>query len=231
MKEYLSFGAGVNSTALMLLLLDEGREFESVYVDPGTEWPETYEFLDYLKGEGFEFTWIKPVVGGENNLYDYLFKYRILPSVFIRCCTAKFKTGPFYKYAENPSLVYIGYDWGEHRYRHLSDKKGIKYKFPLIEKRITRAGCKKIIKEHGLRVPPKSGCWLCPFQNAKGFKRLRDKHPILFKMGMTLEEVNPRGFTILRNTSLRGLWQEEKLTDFPGFATPIAESTNNRGQE
>lgn len=219
MKEYLSFGAGVNSTALMLLLLDEGREFEVVYVDPGTDWPETYDYLDYLQDEGFEFTWVKPIVGGENNLYDYLLKYRILPSVFVRCCTAKFKTEPFYNYIEIPSLVYIGYDWGEHRYRHLSDKEGIKYKFPLIEKRISREGCKQIIREHGLLVPPKSGCWLCPFQNEKGFKRLRDKYPTLFKMAMYLEEINPRKFTILRKTSLAGLYQDEKLTDFPGFTT------------
>lgn len=32
MKNYLSFGGGVNSVAMMLLLLDEGVEFEAVYV-------------------------------------------------------------------------------------------------------------------------------------------------------------------------------------------------------
>jgi tRNA U34 2-thiouridine synthase MnmA/TrmU len=33
MRNYLSFGGGVNSVAMMLLLLDEGIEFEAVYVN------------------------------------------------------------------------------------------------------------------------------------------------------------------------------------------------------
>jgi len=40
MKNYLSHGMGVNSTALMLLLADEGIEFESVFVYHGGDYPE-----------------------------------------------------------------------------------------------------------------------------------------------------------------------------------------------
>ena len=109
---YLSFGAGVNSTALYLLLEDLGIDFEAVFVDTGTEWPETYDYLEYFQDEGFSFTWLKPLVGGENNLYDYLLKYKIIPSRWRRLCTPKFKTDPFYKYIQYPSTVYIGYDYG-----------------------------------------------------------------------------------------------------------------------
>ena len=214
MKNYLSFGAGVNSTALMLLLLDEDIEFEAVYVDPGTEKPETYDYLEYLQGQGYKFTWIKPVVEGENNLYDYLMKWKILPSVFVRCCTAKFKTGPFYDYIDTPGVVYIGYDFGERRYRHLSDKEGIDYKFPLIKRMITRDGCKKVIREHDLKVPIKSGCWLCPFQNKQSWIRIRNKWPTLFRMAMSLEDANPRGFTIMKDGPLSRFWQDNKLTDY-----------------
>ena len=49
MKEYLSFGGGVNSTALMLLLLDEGIEFESVFVNHGGDYPETYEYVTCVR--------------------------------------------------------------------------------------------------------------------------------------------------------------------------------------
>lgn len=216
MKEYLSFGGGVNSTALMLLLLDEGIEFEAVYVDPGTEKPETYDYLEYLQGQGYKFTWIKPVVEGENNLYDYLMKWKILPSVFVRCCTAKFKTGPFYDYIDTPSVVYIGYDFGERRYRHLSDKDGIEYKFTLIKRMITRDGCKQIIKEHGLEIPIKSGCWLCPFQNKTSWLNLRNSWPTLYRMAMMLEDENPRGFTIMKDGPLSRFWQDNKLTDYLG---------------
>ena len=213
-KEYLSFGAGVNSTALMLLLLDQDIEFEAVYVDPGTEWPETYDYLNYLKSLGYEFTWLKPWVEGENNLYDYLVKWKILPSVFVRCCTAKFKTGPFYEYIETPATVYIGYDFGESTRRHVKKIDQVAYKFPLIEKGITRERCKDIIKDHKLKVPRKSGCWFCPFQGLNGFMRLRNKYPTLYQMVMHLEETNPKGFTILKNKPLSGYWQDNKLLDY-----------------
>jgi len=75
-KEYLSFGAGVNSVALLLLLQDQGREFESVFSDHRCEYPETYEYLDYLKDLGFEITRLDPKVswkGKWNSLYDYFF--------------------------------------------------------------------------------------------------------------------------------------------------------------
>jgi len=49
MKKYLSHGMGVNSTALMLLLEDEGIEFESVFIDHGGDYPETYEYVNYQK--------------------------------------------------------------------------------------------------------------------------------------------------------------------------------------
>jgi len=216
MKEYLSFGGGVNSTALMLLLLDQEVEFEPVFVDTGCEWPETYQFLEYLKIGGYKFTWLKPVVGGTTSLYDYLLKYRILPSIFVRCCTSKFKTEPFYKYVENPSIVYIGYDYGERKRRYLKNKKGIVYKMPLITQRLTRRGCVNIIKEHGLRVPPKSGCWFCPFQDVKGFKRLRNLHPELYQKAIELEEANPRNFTILKGRKLSSLFQSSTLIDWVG---------------
>lgn len=40
-KRYLSYGGGVNSTALLLLMHDEGLDFEAVFVDHGTDYPQT----------------------------------------------------------------------------------------------------------------------------------------------------------------------------------------------
>jgi len=45
-QAYLSHGMGVNSTALMLLLEDQGVEFESIFVNHGGDFPETYEYLE-----------------------------------------------------------------------------------------------------------------------------------------------------------------------------------------
>ena len=53
MKQYLSFGGGINSTALLLLLTDRGEEFETIFVNHDGDYPETYEYVDYLREHGF----------------------------------------------------------------------------------------------------------------------------------------------------------------------------------
>ena len=212
--KYLSFGAGVNSTALMLLLLDEGVEFEAVFCDTGCEWPETYEHLHRMEEEGYEFTWLRPEVSGTRTLYDYLVKYKIIPSWGTRFCTGKWKRVPFDRYVERPCTAYIGYDHGERRRRHLPDRKGIHFEYPLIERLITRQGCEQIIRDHGLPVPPRSGCWLCPFQALVTWKHLRDTYPDLFRKAVALEDSNPRGFTFRKGMRLSSILQDTTLDDF-----------------
>jgi len=212
--KYISFGAGVNSTALYLLLEDLSIDFEAVFVDTGTEWPETYKYLEYFRNEGYTFTWLKPWVQDTNNLYDYLLKYTTIPSMWMRMCTSNFKIRPFYKYIEHPATVYIGYDYGEYGRRHLRDRRDITYLYPLASHQLTRQGCKTLIKEHGLRVPPKSGCWFCPFQSKHEWRRLEREYPCLFNMAVTLERLNPRGFTFIKGVHLENLTPNTKIDDF-----------------
>lgn len=216
MKRYLSLGAGVNSTALMLLLLDEGIEFETIFIDSGVEKPETYEYLDLLDQKGYEITTIIPSVEGFNNLYDYCWHWKIIPLRRYRICTSKFKTRPASKYVEKPCVIMLGYDINE-RKRKVRDRKKIKYSSPLIDRHITRQMCKKIIRDHGLPVPVKSGCWFCPFQSKKEWKKLRDIHPELFKKAMALEQnAQSRDPTkhLYRKKSLSAIFQENTLNKY-----------------
>ena len=59
--------------------------------------------------------------------------------------------------------------------------------------KINRRGCKKIIKDFGLKVPVKSGCFFCPFTKMTNWKRLQLRHPDLFQKAIELEE-NGRKF-------------------------------------
>lgn len=45
MRIYLSNGMGVNSIAMMLLLLEKEWKFEAIYVDHGCDWPETRQYM------------------------------------------------------------------------------------------------------------------------------------------------------------------------------------------
>ncbi|MFH0887525.1 MAG: hypothetical protein V1843_05085 [bacterium] len=193
MKNYLSFGGGVNSVATMLLLLDEGIEFEAVYVWM-PDWPETHEYLMMLEDKGYPITILLPIVTMRkkriSNLYDYAWGNRMFPQRKPRWCTSKFKLDTFYNYAQTPCFVMMGIDISESHRATLSSINGVENRYPLIEREIDRNKCKEIIKAHGLSVPIKSGCIICPYQRVAQFKELRRKHPDLFCKVVELEKRN-----------------------------------------
>jgi len=195
MKNYLSFGGGVNSVALHLMLLDQKVEFESVFVDHGTDWPETYEYLKmfqkWLKKNGHDqITVLNTGYQGEKNLYDYSYVHKMVPSQMVRWCSNRFKVQVVNKYLEKPCFQMIGFDVGEAHRASINIEEGIENRYPLIEAEINRAGCKKIIKDHGLPVPIKSGCFICPYQRVGQWKELRRTHPDLFCKAEKLEKRN-----------------------------------------
>ena len=195
MRKYLSFGGGVNSVAMMLMLLDQGDEFEAIFVDHETDYPQTYEYFNmfqsWLVKRGHEkITVLKPKEKDMSNLYDYFYSYSMVPSGFHRICTAKFKVKPIHEYIEKPCFMLIGIDWGEAKRAKISTEKGVENRYPLIENEIDRQGCKDIIAAHNLPIPIKSGCYICPFQKRQQWIELRRNNPELFCKAQQLEERN-----------------------------------------
>ena len=193
MKNYLSFGGGVNSVAMMLYLLDEGWDFEAVFVNHGTDWPETYEYLDmfqeWLKDNGHKpITVLKPEVTGFWNLYDYCWHYRIVPNSLYRWCTDKFKVRVMKGYYKVPCFALIGFDMDESHRAKLKPVDGHENRFPLLEAEMNRNDCKEYIRKKGLSMPRKSGCYICPFMKVGNWKELRMRHPGLFCKAVELEK-------------------------------------------
>jgi hypothetical protein len=179
MRQYLSYGGGVNSTAMMLLIHDEGQEFESIYVDHGGDWPETREYVAMM-ADRYPITILKPNVQGYDSLPEYLTKYNMIPSRVIRWCTSRFKVKVINEYIKKPCFSLIGISTDEAHRAKLQTEKGIENRFPLLERDIDRNGCLEIIKAHGLPEPIKSGCYFCPFQRVGQWRKLRREHPDLF---------------------------------------------------
>ncbi len=195
MKKYLSFGGGVNSVAMMLMLLDQKDDFEAIFVDHGTDWPETYEYLEMFQGwlvkHGHKLiTVLKPAVEGYGNLYEYFYRYKMVPMFMYRICTDKFKVRVVHKYVEKPCFMMIGFDTDEQKRAKISIADGIENRFPLLENEISREGCKQIIADHGLPIPMKSGCYICPYQKKTQWVELRKKHPGLFCKATSMEKRN-----------------------------------------
>src|SRR5437867_1399854 len=96
----LSYGGGVNSFALLLLLLKRRKPLDEViFADTGAEVPETYRHLKLAKKiverHEIPFTVVKSQNG---SLYDTCRRRKVIPSVFWRWSTRDYKITPIYSY-------------------------------------------------------------------------------------------------------------------------------------
>jgi len=182
MKNYLSFGAGVNSVAAYFL----GGFDEAIFCDTGSEYPETYDYIDKFIGK-YPLTVITPDYG---NLYEYSWKHRMVPATWPRWCSVHFKIKPFAKHVKKPAFKLLAFATNEAQRAKISVDGDIEHRFPLLEHEISRDGCKDIIKQAGLPVPHRSKCYFCPFQTIGEWKELRMDHPDLFCKAEQLEARN-----------------------------------------
>lgn len=61
--------------------------------------------------------------------------------------------------------------------------------YPLLDLRLSRVDCMRIITAAGLPVPPKSSCWFCPFHRPDTWAQMRRDRPALFDRAADLEEL------------------------------------------
>ena len=204
-RPVLSYGGGVNSTALAILAVNEGWRGPIVFSDTGTEWPDTTCFMDM-----FERDWLAPRglrierIGAEwrhkgwhEHLIEYCERARVVPMGMRRWCTIEYKIKPLEAWCaarglSNDSDVMIGIAADESG-RMMSACR------PLVDRYIDRKGCVRIIQSEGLSVPRKSGCYICPFQRDSQWRELWTRHPDLFTRAERMEENARR-----RRTNRRG---------------------------
>jgi len=197
MINIISFGAGQNSTAMIIKMYnDEIQIDEIIYSEVGNEMPETYmflkEFKKWCKTKGLLFTEVKSKLG---TIRDYYETKKIIPYRMFRHCTHKFKVIPINKYIRDKYglkteiNMFMGIASDEkHRRDKIRGRKQFTFKFPLVEWDIDRQGCIDIIKKEGLSVPVKSGCYFCPFQSKSSWKDLYKKHQELYEDSIKFEK-------------------------------------------
>jgi len=195
MSEMISFGAGVNSVAMTIMLVNDGWRGPIVFADTGSEWPETYCYMRvfdvWLKPRGLEITRLMPGSQWHQperdcSLEEYCERWSILPLLATRWCSVRWKREPVHAWAEahgyDVQLLGICAD----EPRRVRDTPGIRY--PLYEEGITRRECQRIIGQEGLDIPLKSGCFFCPGQALADWRRLYHGHPDLYERAARLED-------------------------------------------
>jgi len=63
-----------------------------------------------------------------------------------------------------------------------------KMEHPLIDLKINRNTCHRIISKAGLPTPPKSSCYFCPFTKRNEWLRMRAYNPALFRRAVLVEQ-------------------------------------------
>ncbi len=121
MDKILSFGGGLQTTALAILLAERKLQVDAVvFSDTGAEKPETWYYIEnYIKplfaSIGLEFITVKH---HRETLYENCWRLNIVPSIKWRWCTDKWKVRPILKYTKK-AVQAIGFSLDE---RHRAEK-------------------------------------------------------------------------------------------------------------
>jgi len=229
--EYISYGGGSPSLALVILNIKgeikpiTGRDKvdEIVFADTGWERSDiisqTHEIKKYVEGNGFKFSVVQSKYGPlEDYLYNNLTKKEnkgFLPipyhskdkGIGMRQCTHQFKIWPINQFLKKTygsvgRIAQLGIHINEaERIKEPRNKKDTN-RFPLVDLRLSRNDCLKIVAEVGLPLPPKSACVGCPYLPASRFIELNHENPKDFERAEKIDTLmNPQG-KYLSNTKI-----------------------------
>jgi hypothetical protein len=215
-KYVLSYGGGINTTALMILLVKKKMPLdEAVFADTGAELPETYKNVRiakrYLRRHGIP---LRVVRSNNGTLFETCKRRRVIPSQLWRWSTRDYKITPIYAYYRSLQChvnQYLGITIDEVDRMKDSTSPIVTNIYPLVDLRLNRTDCVNIIRKGGLPIPPKSGCYFCPFNNVDRWYDIYKNERTLFLRAMRLEEMSKHfPSQRLTNLTLRGLAHEFK---------------------
>jgi hypothetical protein len=217
MMRVVSYGGGVQSTALLVLAAERRIDFDIfLFANTGddSEHPKTLAYvrevaMPYAEQHGFALHELCRVKrdGSVETLMERLTRQqrsvdipmRLSPSGAPgnRKCTGDFKIKVIAKWLRQhgatkdvPALTGLGISVDEiHRARTSS---GIPYQtlsYPLIDLRMNRQDCVNVIERAGIQVPGKSSCFFCPFHTKAYLARQRKEEPELFARTVALERM------------------------------------------
>lgn len=214
---YICVSGGKDSTALALLLAEQGVKFEMVYADTGAEFPETRQLLARLQG-----VVKRPLHILQDDTFPALLERwgYFLPSARRRWCTKYLKQRPLDRFLRRavqasggPVTVATGIRVDEPRRIRPSRKKYQNLIYPLVEAGMTVQGVIELCRRYGLLHPIYSwrsnvSCFCCPLQKKSDWLGLREHHPELWAQAVEWEREAMRrgtGFTWRRQGSLSEL--------------------------
>jgi hypothetical protein len=188
-----SFGGGVNSTAMLIGMVERGERCDLIlFADTGGEKPHTYahvlEFSEWLVAH--EMPNITTVKSPTVTLEQDCLTRHALPSVAygFKTCSQRFKAAPQEKFLNGLGVKeytkLIGFDADEPQ--RAKPYPGNRY--PLIEWGWGRDECIEAITRAGVTQPEKSACFFCPSSKKPEIMELRRQYPELAARAVAMEK-------------------------------------------
>lgn len=219
MTTIVSFGGGVNSTALLVGLQERGQPPDAIlFADTGGEKPATYEHIEtmqqWCQAVGFpQITTVRQKLTLEQDCLDR----ETLPSKAFGfgSCSDRFKVQPQKKWLrenaiEDP-LWLVGIHVGERHRAERTLNQRTDTRFPLIEWEWGQLECVSAIKRGGLKVPVKSACYFCPAMKKKEVLELAKTEPGLFARAVEMERAAIESGNLQTVKGLGRNWSWESL--------------------
>lgn len=213
----VSYGGGVNSTALLWGMFERGIKPDLVlFADTGGEFDFTYTTVchmrDWCVEQGIEFAWLSNADydgdrHGHTSLEDECHRNVTLPSLAFgfKGCSARWKRQPMDRFIRDWQPAKDAWERGErierwmgidadesHRSQALCDDdtdKRFTYHRPLIGWDWGRDECVEAIERSPFDHPGKSACWFCPAAKKKEVLALAKDHPDLFDRAVEMERI------------------------------------------
>lgn len=196
MKHALSYGAGIDSTAMTILLLKKNEPIDFlIFADVGAELPTTYATVEAMRKyvEKFDIPLITVYPAKNRGLQKRCEDRNVIPDRLKRWCTRDVKITPIFKYyrsLKDEVTQYIGIDSTEKKRRRPDPTSEIHNKYPLIELGIDREECERIIEKEGFPKVVKSGCYFCVYNNIERWHFIFNTERKMFDDAIKFEESN-----------------------------------------
>jgi len=211
------YGAGTQSTGLILMALNKEFDCIpdfAVFADVGAEPAHVIEYKEYfaeyvLNNFGFEIKTVR-YKNLDNEIREYIKGNRSRVSqipfytetgMVMRQCTQDYKIKPADKLIkelfeikrknkEQKGIIalWMGISIDEIQRMKSSTQWWKTLIYPLIEKGYRRIDTIKYVKKHGLKEPPRSACYFCPFHSNEYWKYLYENHPDEYKEAIDFDE-------------------------------------------
>ncbi len=257
--QVLSLGAGVQSTVLALMAargeIEPTCDF-AVFADPGWEGHDTYAHLEWLEEQlpyplyttsnGSIYKDLKKsAIDGDRtaNPPFYTLSSDGGKGILKRGCTTEYKVVPVqrktrevlgFKKGERikgkaHATMWMGISTDESQRLRESTDKWITFRWPLIEKRMSRHDCVMWLEKNGYPAAPRSACVGCPYHGNDYWRHMRDNSPDEWDEACDMDDLIRNGI----NRKSAKDFQSEKLFIHPDMV-PLREvdlsTDEDRGQ-